>query len=184
MRMPPSVALVAILSGCAGAMLAGCDSRRASPPEERVRIVYAEPALPPAPPPPLPDERSDCAPGAPPSSLANAIDVLRVHCDRGRAIAILGSVGAMALGARFGGGRIAGMRAGGAAAGEIGAAEIAAARTVVAVAELAGTEQDVSSGLPDQEAAVEPAHQSPDQDKPSDGKIPGEQWLEGEGARR
>ena len=41
--------------------------------------------------------RSDCEPGAPPSSLANALDVLRARCDRARAIAIVAGVASLAL---------------------------------------------------------------------------------------
>ena len=43
------------------------------------------------------DEKSDCAPGAPPNSLANALDILKVHCDRDKAIGKLALLGVIAL---------------------------------------------------------------------------------------
>lgn len=67
------------------------------------------------------DERSDCRPGAPPNSLANALDPLKAHCDRARAVATIASLALMARG----GGRIglgSGLARGGASRAAAGAA--------------------------------------------------------------
>lgn len=67
----------------------------------------------------------DCEPGAPPASLANALDVLDARCDPARALAIVASVGAMALpggAARGAVVRSAGSRAAMSRAGSAGAA--------------------------------------------------------------
>lgn len=73
------------------------------------------------------DERSDCYPGAPPNSLANAIDVLHAHCDRAAAVARIAPLAIAAL-----------PLLGEAAVAEAGAAEGAAASDVAAGASLAG----------------------------------------------
>lgn len=81
-----------------------CDSRHSA--YHSSSQVLAQPELP-APAPTEWDERSDCEPGTPPNSLANAIDVLRAHCDRARAVTIVASVAGLALGVRGGGGALA-----------------------------------------------------------------------------
>ena len=43
------------------------------------------------------NERSDCYPGAPPNSLADALDVMKVHCNRTKAIGKLGILAVAAL---------------------------------------------------------------------------------------
>lgn len=76
----------------------GCDGRsssrrvQATPPVVQEQVASYQPAPPGS---ELPWD--DCQPGAPPASLANALDVLDARCDRARAIAIVASVGAMAL---------------------------------------------------------------------------------------
>ncbi len=75
-----------------------CDSRRSA--SRTSEIAFAQPQPQREPPPPVQeewDERSDCQPGAPPNSLANAIDVLGAHCDRARAVAVVASVAGLAL---------------------------------------------------------------------------------------
>jgi hypothetical protein len=125
----------------AGSLLAGCDEpsarqARADPQivsEVAPAIAYSEPAAT-GPVEPVRDEKSDCAPGAPPNSLANALDVMRVHCDREKAYRRLGGLAAIALVGRFGGVGTAARSAAAASTVEAGLA----GRTALAGARVAG----------------------------------------------
>ena len=73
------------------------------------------------------DEKSDCAPGATPNSLANALDPLKAHCDRAKALAkvaglVLVAVAPEAIGGALAEGEAVGVAASGADAGAAGAA--------------------------------------------------------------
>ncbi len=59
------------------------------PQQQQPASTTPQPVEPAQPQPTTWDERSDCYPGAPPNSLADALDVLKAHCDRKKAFGVL-----------------------------------------------------------------------------------------------
>lgn len=121
-----------------------CEGNSPRQASREIDVARAEPAAP-----AMRDERSDCYPGAPPNSLANALDPLKAHCDRGKAIAKIATIAGIGLLARGRGGagaaRAAGTRvvtaealtaetgAAGAAADSVALTEMGAGRAAAAM---------------------------------------------------
>lgn len=94
------------------------------------------------------NERSDCYPGAPPNSLANAVDPLHAHCDRAAAIARIAPLALMAAVPVLGEATIAEGAAEGAAASEPATGTMAASdlRVAGAVADAAAAREASAEG--------------------------------------
>jgi hypothetical protein len=90
---------------------------------------------------PVWDERSDCYPGAPPNSLANALDPMKAHCDRAKAVGKLAVLAAAAAAPELAevaiaeGAAAEGVLVRGAASAAVDAGAVGAAADMVAVGE-------------------------------------------------
>ncbi len=175
MRKGRTFGHLGLLSSLAIGLATGCDRAPVPEPAGAVQLAYSEPVREPASKAPVVEGRSDCAPGAPPSSLANAIDVMRVHCDRDGAVGALGALAGVALTARFAGARLGGAAAGRAVASEIMAAEAGAAprtlltgaRAAAPAAEAIGSEDETGETFEIQ--AAEKEHIQPPDPMPPHG---------------